>query len=82
MQTGGSILDLVLTNVPNLFSPCTVISLNKISDHDLVHFEVKENSVNADRRSDTPHNKPDIAKFNFKRANEAVFAYALTGTVL
>jgi len=78
--TGGSILDLVLTNVPNLFSLCTVISLNKISDHDLVHFEVKENSVNANRRCDTPHNKPDITNFNFKRANEVVFADALCNT--
>ena len=78
--TGGSILDLVFTNIPESFSTCSIIPLNKISDHDMVHFEIKNRGNNETINDSSISEKPEIAKYNFNRINEATFAQALEST--
>ena len=62
------ILDLVFVSEPELYSPCRIISLAGVSDHDLIGFFIKGASSDDPPRNKTP-NKPEISKMNFKRAN-------------
>ena len=74
--SGGSILDLIFTDMPEMFSDCKIISLQKISDHDLVHLEFSGKSIEHANHTTTT-DIPEISTFNFKRTNDAHFAQVL-----
>jgi len=61
-------LDLVFTSIPELFSPCKILSLAQVSDHDLVSFCV-ENPNLPEKQTQIGQYQSEVSKINFKRAN-------------
>ena len=76
---GTATLDLVFSNIPELFSSCSTISLAKVSDHDLIHFSVENSNIHQ-LPSQNAANQPEITKFNFLRANVPRVTQSLEST--
>ena len=74
-----NILDLFLTDNPFAYSPCKIVSMKPISDHNLVSFNL---TISAVEQSDPQSGKdiPEAATFNYFRADVEKVQQALLTT--
>ena len=65
----NNILDLVFTNEPSLFSSLSITVIEPVSDHNIVHFDIKPHSMHPiNPTTPTPPGKieSDLSNYNFK----------------
>ena len=72
-----AILDLLYTDAPELFAECSVDILKPVTDHDLVSFPLRIPDGSTKVLEEVPPELPDIMKYNFKQADEALMAQEL-----
>ena len=71
---GKNVLDLIFTNMPQLFGECSTSIIKPQSDHDLVHFVMANPNIfnfnNSEEHQPAP--VPEIATYNVHDADEEV----------
>ncbi|MCH2405687.1 MAG: hypothetical protein MK200_05790, partial [Nitrosopumilus sp.] len=74
---GNNILDLVFTDIPEIFSECITTSQQPISDHHLVKFTLITNEVDKNLGNGHKVNCTEIGKYYIKMGNLPALKMAL-----